>query len=146
MKQWQGIRALLLTGAALIVLAGCSHGELGNKMGSWQGSHVDDVKQAWGQPTACETFDGRRICSWHDRSASLSSISTESCERSLEIDADGYVTGWRWRGDNCYATADRVMAQAEFRRPDALTAEMSSGEETGVASTAAETDDSAAQD
>ena len=138
MKFEQGIRTLLLTGAALLLLAGCSsHGELGGTMSSWQGSHVDDVKLAWGQPTACETYDGRRICSWHDQSRRLSSSLTESCERSLEIDADGYVIGWRWRGDYCYATADQVMAQAQYQRPDALAAEMSTGENACVAAAAA---------
>jgi len=136
---------LLLAGAALVALSGCSQGDLGHTMGSWQGSHVDDVMLAWGQPVNCGSFDGRRICSWQDTSVGMTATRTTSCERSLEIDPDGYVTGWRWRGDYCHATADRVMARAEFRRPDALAAELLEGENPGVSATVSGSDGAAAE-
>jgi len=142
MKREPGKKAWLPAIAALLLLAGCSHGELGGTMSSWQGSHVDDVKMAWGPPTACDTYDGRNICSWHDKSSSLSTILSESCERQLEMDAEGYVIGWRWRGDYCYATADQVMARAQYRRPDALAAEMAESENAGVAATTNDAGDS----
>lgn len=107
----------------LVLAAGCSTRELGHTMSSWQGSHIDEVSSAWGQPNACETMDGRRICSWHDVVSGFSLSTARTCVRSLEIDPDGVVTGWRWRGDYCYATADRVMARAQFERPDALAPE-----------------------
>ena len=109
----------------LAIASGCSTGELGHTMGSWQGSHVDEVLLAWGQPDACETQDGRRICAWYDVASGYSLSNAHTCTRSLEFDADGYVTGWRWRGDYCSTTADSVLARAQFERPDALAAESS---------------------
>lgn len=109
----------------LPVLSGAcsSTAELGQTMGSWQGSHIDDVTLAWGQPTACDTIFDRRICSWH----------AQACVRTVEVDPDGVVIGWRWRGDYCHATADRFMARAQFERPGALTAESLDAENPDVA-------------
>ena len=109
----------------LPVLSGaCSTAaELGQTMGSWQGSHIDDVTLAWGQPTTCDTIFDRRICSWHDRVGGISPSTAQACVRTVEVDPDGVVIGWRWRGDYCHATADRFMARAQFERPGALTAE-----------------------
>ena len=93
------------------MLVGCSSGELGHTMGSWQGSQLDEVTLAWGSPDRCEEIDGRRVCSWYDDSTGFSATSTRACERTLEIDADGYITGWRWRGDDCFMTAEAVLAR-----------------------------------
>lgn len=123
-------------GILLFLAAGCSStGELGHTMNSWQGSHVDEVSAAWGEPHTCETVEGRRICSWYDMVSGFSLSTARTCARSLEIDTDGIVTGWRWRGDYCYAAADRVMARAQFERPDALAAESPESGEVEVAVT-----------
>ncbi len=123
-------------GILATAIGGCfSSGELGQTMSSWQGSSIEAVSAAWGPPDACETIEGRRICSWHDRASGQSRRAAWSCVRSLEIDPDGHVTGWRWRGDRCHASADRVLARAPDERPEALVPE--SGGESGDADVAA---------
>lgn len=108
-------------GILAAAIGGCfSSGELGQTMSSWQGSSIDAVSAAWGPPDACETIEGRRICSWYDIASGYSLSTARACVRSLEIDPDGYVTGWRWRGNQCHATAGRVLARASAERPEAL--------------------------
>ena len=120
---------------AVVTMSACTSSELGQTMGSWQGSHFDEVTGAWGKPNSCETTDGRRICAWHDVVSGFSLSATRTCVRSLEIDPDGYVIGWRWRGDYCYETAERVMARAQYERPDALAAQSPDANDVGVAVT-----------
>jgi hypothetical protein len=110
-------------GVLTMVVAACGRGELGRSMSSWQGSQFDEVVQVWGEPDICEIVDGRRICSWHDMVSGYSLSGIRICVRSLEIDAEGAVIGWRWRGDYCHTTTDRVMARAPGGRPDALVGE-----------------------
>lgn len=118
-------------------MSACTTTDLGHTMGSWQGSHFDEVTGAWGAPNTCETIDGRRICAWHDMVSGFSLSTTRTCIRSLEIDPEGYVIGWRWRGDYCYETAERVMARAQYERPDALAAQSpdADADDVGVAVT-----------
>jgi hypothetical protein len=116
-------------------VSACSTSDLGHTMRSWQGSHFDEVTAAWGQPNFCETIQGRRICAWHDTIGGPSLSATRTCVRSLEIDPDGIVIGWRWRGDYCGMTADRVLARAEYKRPDALAAQSPDTDDVGVAVT-----------
>lgn len=126
----------IIYGLLLAATVGCSsQQDLGHTMGSWEGSHIDEVRVAWGQPNTCETIDGRRICAWHDMVSGFSLSTARTCVRSLEVDPDGYVTGWRWRGDYCYATAERVMARAQSERPDALAADSRESADVGVAVT-----------
>lgn len=113
--------AVWLTIASVCV--GCASQRLGGTMESWQGSHVDDVTLAWGQPDTCATTGDQRVCAWYTPSASSLVGGRAQCVRSLAIDPDGIITGWRWRGDRCADTANVVMAKARFKRPDALTAE-----------------------
>ncbi len=121
-------------GVLTAAIGGCfGTGELGQTMSSWQGSSIDAVSAAWGAPDACETIEGRRICSWHDTASGYSLSTSRSCVRSLEIDPGGYVTGWRWRGDQCHATADRVQARASAERPEALGAESAGAGDTDLA-------------
>lgn len=118
------------------VVSGCySSGELGHTMGSWEGSSFEDVTAAWGQPDNCETTEGRRICSWNDMVSGYSLSAARTCVRSLEIDPSGYVTGWRWRGDYCFATAERVLARAPSDRPGALDADSDDTDSVEVALT-----------
>lgn len=120
-------------GILAAAMGGCfSTGELGQTMSSWQGSHIDEVGVAWGAPDACETIEGRRICSWYDIASGYSLSRGRSCVRSLEIDPDGYVTGWRWRGDQCHTTADRVVTRASAERPAALAPESRGAGDTDV--------------
>lgn len=107
-------------GLCCAILGGCGADRLGHTMRSWQGGHFDEVTRAWGQPDRCETIEGRRICAWYDVVSRLSVPTSRTCIRSLEIGPEGRITGWRWRGDYCFTTANRVLARAQVERPDAL--------------------------
>lgn len=124
-------------GIVAVGLAACSAGSngLGRTMSSWQGSKFDEVTTAWGEPDICETRDTRRVCSWHDLVSGRSLSSARICVRSLEIGSDDVVTGWRWRGDYCSATADRIMANSRRERPDVLDAATDEPAEIEVAAT-----------
>jgi len=119
----------------VIAMSACTTTDLGHTMGSWQGSHFDEVTGAWGAPNTCESIDGRQICAWHDMVSGFSLSAPRTCVRSLEMDPEGYVIGWRWRGDYCYETAERVMARAQYERPDALAAQSPDADDVGVAVT-----------
>jgi hypothetical protein len=49
---------LLLT---LLLCAGCTGNTLSENIASWQGSHIDEVASAWGDPNECEIEDGQRV-------------------------------------------------------------------------------------
>ena len=105
---------------------GCASNGLSGTMGSWQGSHIDDVRLAWGQPDTCVTDGEQRVCAWSTPAVNSFVGGRAQCVRSLAVGPDGIVTGWCWRGDHCADTASAVMANARFERPDALTAESAS--------------------
>ncbi|MGI9342942.1 MAG: hypothetical protein ACR2QV_08820 [Gammaproteobacteria bacterium] len=125
----------LIAVCGVLLTTGCASEQLGSTMNSWQGSHIDEVAAAWGAPDECATNDGRRICKWHDQAAGFSLSTASSCVRSLEIDPDGIVVGWRWRGDYCFASSDRVLARSQTDRPEALDSADRGTDSVGVAVT-----------
>lgn len=129
------LKTCLIAICGAMLLAGCASGKLGSTMSSWQGSHIDDVTAAWGEADECKTNDGRHICKWHQQAAGFSLSTASSCVRSLEIDDDGIVVGWRWRGDYCFASSDQVLARSQRERPEALDAADGGSDSVGVAVT-----------
>lgn len=107
-----GIRISLVRAwivAILVSGAGCAGNGLNANLASWQGSHIDEVKSAWGAPDECADQQGRRICTWSDRAdPEITGYVLQprpSCLKMLAIDESGYITGWRWRGSRCPDTA-----------------------------------------
>ncbi len=95
--------ALMLLGSA-VPLAGCSTtGSLSHEMAAMQGSPAGYATALWGEPHATEHFDDGTLMIWRDYAGVYSGtvLPVVICERQLAIDANGSVSGWRWRGDAC---------------------------------------------
>ncbi len=111
-------RSLVTTLAALtllasaIQLAGCSTtGSLSNDMAALQGSPAGYATAIWGEPHATEDFADGTLMIWRDYAGIYSGtvMQVVICERQLAVDADGSISGWRWRGDACESLyRDRV--------------------------------------
>jgi len=106
------------------LLFSCANDQMGPRLASWQGSHFNEVAATWGPPEECSADDMQRICEWQIRPTALATAQlpagSKSCTMMLAFDAEGYVTGWRWRGDRCQQTATAVAANTNRERPDAL--------------------------
>ena len=104
--------------AALLLLAACASPGLSSRMASWHGSELADLERAWGPADECVTLDGRALCRWRDTQtqglAAAVHIDRVTCVRTVEVDAQSVVIGWRWRGDNCARYAQTVLARHEF--------------------------------
>ena len=101
MKQANVVIAL-----AVALCTGCaSTGSLSGEMAEFQGEPVSAATDSWGQPEAEYAEAGQTVLVWRDRSpfAALHDAPSAGviCERMLAVDAEGTVTGWRWRGDAC---------------------------------------------
>ena len=97
-------RKILIIMLAATLTAGCaSSGSLSHEMAGMQGAGIDAVIAAWGPPETEATLAGQHVVVWKDRVARDEAIGpvTVICERALALDAEGTVTGWRWRGDAC---------------------------------------------
>ena len=104
-------------------------------MATWEGSHLIEVSAVWGPPESCESVDDRRLCTWQDQNwlGDVQLIAAQKvCARTLEINDAGYVTGWRWRGNRCQATAPVVLARNEIGRPEALLADSEFTDDTSL--------------
>ncbi len=106
------------------LLFGCVNDQIGPLLASWQGSHFSEVTATWGPPEECTADDQQRICQWQIRPTALVaeqlSAGSKSCTMMLAFDAEGTVTGWRWRGNSCQQTATAAAANTARERPDAL--------------------------
>lgn len=98
--------------AMLALTAGCSTTtDLSGRMADWQGRHVAQALESWGEPESREAFGEQTVLIWRDRAASLLPDDAEArfdsiaiiCERMLAVTDGGEITGWRWRGDACLA-------------------------------------------
>ena len=102
---------------AFMFCAGCATNQLNANLASWQGSHIDEVASAWGDPNGCGVSDGQTICTWSDEADGRAAgeppvpgmagdqlLARPACMRMLAVDQSGYVTGWRWRGNRCPAS------------------------------------------
>ena len=113
-RQKLAIVALHLALTAL--LAGCSQGRFDRGMAAWQGRHLDEVRAAWGEPDLTSDSGQGGIYVWYQRQQisltpqgerAVTDISSDDyilqiqCSRMLDVDADGAVVGWRWRGNRC---------------------------------------------
>ena len=111
---------------AAILCAGCAANTLSDNIASWQGSHIDEVKAAWGAPSECGVEGNQTVCTWTDwvavksdalvletrpEMAGSALLPRPACIRTLAVDSSGYVTGWRWRGTRCPDSI--VVARAE---------------------------------
>jgi hypothetical protein len=103
-----------------ILCGGCTATSLSEDIASWQGSHIDEVKTAWGAPNECKLSQGQTVCTWTDEipaDADSPAITGEAllprptCIRMLAVDSSGYVTGWRWRGTRCQGAISVARAQ-----------------------------------
>lgn len=96
---------LPLFGLALVAtgLAGCAGtGSLSTAMADLQGEPVAAALEAWGEPEATTPFGEQTLMIWRDYApAAFAHSPVVVCERQLAVDADGTITGWRWRGDAC---------------------------------------------
>jgi hypothetical protein len=94
-------------------------------MSSWEGERIDTVIQQWGYPTEEREFRGNKLYIWvYSKSAYVpqSSRTTASvygnsiyaqtdtyggytlhgtCVRILEVNDDGEIVRWEWKGNNC---------------------------------------------
>jgi len=103
------MKRILMTVLVCALGAGCaSGGGLGEQMAAWQGLDADVAIGAWGEPQSQQTFGDGAILLWRDLSPDSSAVVV--CERMLAVDADGIVTGWRWRGNACPTLAPRGSA------------------------------------
>lgn len=127
-----GVRIYLIL--LTLLLAGCATNQLGTKMASWQGSHIDHVIASWGPADQCADQHGQQICTWSDgglyiesgTSLQFGNVGRPRCARMLAVDADGVVTGWKWRGDGCDLRGRSVLAKnerVEQDRPSAVSGE-----------------------
>ena len=108
-----GILAVLL-----LALAGCSTtGTLSGTMADMQGTSIAEAFTTWGEPEASETVGNQTVYVWRDYAASAA-VPIVICERLLAADADGTVTGWRWRGNACesVSAAEREARQYALAR------------------------------
>ena len=118
-----------LAGALLMFCSGCS-GTMNQIMSSWNGSHIDQVISRWGYPDEVKDLGGRRLFLWYQNKAYYmpqSSTTTgqvygssyyghttttggytmqATCTRILEVDKNGYVVGWQWKGNDCPVLSD----------------------------------------
>jgi hypothetical protein len=110
--------------AAFVMLGGCATTDsLSDQMAGWQQDDVDAALAAWGDPEASIAFGDGRLLTWRDRAAVSTSLADAPvvCERMLAVDADGVITGWRWRGDACPTidasrTRPAMLAAADLER------------------------------
>ncbi len=132
------MRLLLLIGVSILVV-GCTNDRMGSYLASWNGSHFNDVATAWGPPDECSADDAQRVCEWHIQSATVTSVPEtrvrDACTTMLAFDSKGYVTGWRWRGEQCRQSATIAAENGGRGRPDALALVKSSDSVPGVAAT-----------
>ena len=116
------------------LVCGCASDHMGSRLNSWQGTHFNEVSAAWGAPDECSDDEAQRICTWQVRQGFANvmqpSIERITCTTMLAFDADGLVTGWRWRGDHCQQTASVVAAHTPEDRPDAFA--LSADDETAL--------------
>ncbi len=97
------VAAAVLLGTA-ILLSGCSStGSLSRDMAAMQGSPAGYARAIWGEPHATEAIDAGTLMIWRDYAGAYGETVSAFviCERQLAVDADGSISGWRWRGDAC---------------------------------------------
>lgn len=117
----------LILAAGLLTLSGCATTSVMNGiMSSWEGSNIDAVVSQWGYPHEEREFNGKKLYIWHHNKSvympattnttgtvnsygGYSATSTTTgghaihgaCDRILEVDRNGTVVRWEWRGNNC---------------------------------------------
>ncbi len=101
------MRCLLLS--LIISVTACATSDLSSQMASWQGVGLAEVVSVWGAPDQCSTRAANQLCVWRDRTFDGST----TCTRMLEVDENGVVIGWRWRGDRCDLVAVSTPRDAE---------------------------------
>ena len=96
-----------------LLLTSCSTSKvMNNVMTSWKGSHISEVIDQWGYPSAQQDIAGRKLYIWVE---SVSGITTGTitgdtismmggawtCKRILEVNDEEKVISWQWSGNNC---------------------------------------------
>jgi len=117
---------IVLLSAFIVVFAGCSTTKVMDRiMSSWQSEHIDKIISQWGYPSEVRELRGNQLYIWvYNKSAFIPQSSTTTgsiygntiytqtnsygghaihgtCIRILEVNKDGYVVSWEWKGNNC---------------------------------------------
>ena len=107
--------------ACLAVLTGCATGNsLSRQMADWQTQDVSVALDNWGVPDTQEAIGDQVLMTWYDRAPQPFGLADETiapaviCTRMLAVDAEGLITGWRWRGDRCAQVAPALRQAAIF--------------------------------
>jgi hypothetical protein len=104
--------ALLL---AISLCGGCASSGINANLASWQGSHIDEVSSAWGEPRECIESGEQTVCAWGGRIDPEPAVQAlqprPACLKVLAVDNSGHITGWGWRGNRCPDSS--TLARAE---------------------------------
>lgn len=111
-----------------IVLSACSpmRNTMNDVMTSWKGAHIDEAIEQWGYPDESREIAGRKLYVWKTSSTkqlyekevtkgrvdAYGNYAEETktigggtwygdCHRILEVDAEGTITKWEWKGNDC---------------------------------------------
>jgi hypothetical protein len=117
----------MIAAFTVLLLSACATETVMNGiMQSWSGAKLNDAVSQWGYPNEQLDFNGRKLYVWHyNKSVTMpattyttgsvgpygnfSATSTTTggntfqggCDRVLEVDGNGTVTGTQWQGNNC---------------------------------------------
>lgn len=76
---------------------------------SWLGYTTNDIIAVWGYPSEERTIAGKHLLYWNSSSSiyTLYSntfggvITTETCNKTIEVDNNGKIINWEWTGNSC---------------------------------------------
>ena len=105
---------VLLAGATVALSACAANGSLSQQMAAFEGQPIGVATAAWGAPQTETRVGDQTVRIWRDFAPGAAGTSELLCERMLAVDADGIVSGWRWRGDACPALGARTEAFARL--------------------------------
>ncbi len=106
------MRTLFLT-LAILSLVGCATppriDPYTARMDQWIGVHSDDLVKQHGPPSSIYNLsDGGKVMQYQSRGAArttaawgVATTEREQCDTSFTTDADGLITNWMAKGNNC---------------------------------------------
>ena len=98
-----------------MALSACAaNGSLSQQMAAFEGQPLGVATAAWGAPQTEMRAGDQTVRIWRDYAPGTAGTPELLCERMLAVDADGIVTGWRWRGDACPALGAQTEAFARL--------------------------------